>query len=181
MADSLVMIIRHAEKPLADGPDFGVDEHGQPDDKSLTVRGWQRAGALAHLFFDPPPPLQMPITIVASAPIKKDGSGLRSLRPTQTVAPLARRLQLDPDTTYTKGQEDLAGPAIRQQPSPVLVCWQHEAIPRLAAAIVESASVAPAAWDDADYDSIWLLTFSEVNRRWAFQREKQRLLIGDSP
>ncbi|MGX5805810.1 hypothetical protein ACWGS9_32005 [Bradyrhizobium sp. Arg314] len=181
MADSLVMIIRHAEKPLAEGPDLGVDELGQADDKSLIVRGWQRAGALAHLFFDPPPSLQVPVAIVASAPIKRDGSGLRSLRPTQTVAPLARRLQLDPDTTFSKGQEDLAGPAVRRHPSPVLVCWQHEAIPRLAAAIVESAAIAPAVWNDTDYDSIWLLTFSDADRRWTFQSEKQRLLAGDSP
>lgn len=181
MADRLIMIIRHAEKPVPEQPELGVDELGQADDKSLTVRGWQRAGALAHLFFDPPSPLQVPVTIVASAPIKKDGSGMRSLRPTQTVAPLARRLQLEPDTTFSKGQEEQAGPQILQQPFPVLVCWQHEAIPRLAAAIVASAAIAPAMWDDADYDSIWLLTLSEADRRWAFQSENQRLLAGDRP
>lgn len=181
MADRLVIIIRHAEKPLPEQPERGVDELGQANDKSLTVRGWQRAGALAHLFFDPPPPLRVPVAIVASAPIKKDGSGTRSLRPTETVAPLARRLQLEPDTTFSKGQEDSAGPAILQQPFPVLVCWQHEAIPRLAAAIVASPVITPTVWDDADDDSIWLLTFSEADQRWAFQSENQRLLAGDRP
>ncbi|MFW8588993.1 hypothetical protein ACOJBM_41875 [Rhizobium beringeri] len=57
------------------------------------------------------PLLQVPVAIVASAPIKKDGSGTRSLRPTQTVAPLARRLQFVPDTTFSKGQEEQAGRA----------------------------------------------------------------------
>ncbi|MFW8643011.1 hypothetical protein ACOJBO_10685 [Rhizobium beringeri] len=182
MADRLVMIIRHAEKPVPEQPERDVDELGQADEKSLTVRGWQRAGALAHLFVDPPPPLQVPVAIVASAPIKKDGSGTRSLRPTQTVAPLARRLQFVPDTTFFQGARGTGGtrdyPA---EPSPVLVCWQHEAIPRLSAAVVASAAIAPTVWDDADYDSIWLLTFSEADLRWAFQSENQHLLAGGRP
>ena len=44
-----IMIIRHAEKPEHHGP-RGVDENGDEDKKSLTVRGWQRAGALVQFF-----------------------------------------------------------------------------------------------------------------------------------
>jgi hypothetical protein len=181
MADKLIMIIRHAEKPLPGQADRGVDESGLEDDKSLTVRGWQRAGALAHLFSSPQLPLQVPAAIVASAPVKMDGSGTRSLRPTQTVAPLAGRLQIEPDTAFSKGQEAQAGPAIYLQAHPTLVCWQHEAIPRLASAIVGSAEIAPAAWDDDDYDSVWLLSLRPGARQWTFQHELQRLLPGDRP
>ena len=39
-----ILLIRHAEKP--DGQDGGVNVDGACDEKSLTVRGWQRAGAL---------------------------------------------------------------------------------------------------------------------------------------
>ena len=54
---SLIYLIRHAEKPK-DGCK-GVDENGAADDKSLTPRGWRRAGAWA-VYFGPngqlPPP-----------------------------------------------------------------------------------------------------------------------------
>lgn len=51
--DRLITIIRHAEKPAADSPCLGVNDLGEPDDKALTVRGWQRSGGLAHLFSGP--------------------------------------------------------------------------------------------------------------------------------
>lgn len=50
MPNTLVMIIRHAEKPVPGGADFGVTEQGEVDPASLTVRGWQRAGGLCSFF-----------------------------------------------------------------------------------------------------------------------------------
>jgi broad specificity phosphatase PhoE len=44
-----IMVIRHAEKALPGGVISGVNEAGGPDPNSLSVRGWQRAGALAKL------------------------------------------------------------------------------------------------------------------------------------
>ena len=49
MPEQTILIIRHAEKPEPGG-DSGVDHTGAPDPRSLTVRGWQRAGAWAELF-----------------------------------------------------------------------------------------------------------------------------------
>ncbi len=46
---SVVMLVRHAEKPLGAGPPHGVTIDGTPDPESLTPRGWQRAGALVAL------------------------------------------------------------------------------------------------------------------------------------
>ncbi|RNJ41805.1 hypothetical protein B5V01_21690 [Mesorhizobium erdmanii] len=91
MSYKLVMIIRHAEKPLPESTILGVDEQGEMDNASLTVRGWQRAGGLCAIFQSPSSPLARPASIVASGPIKKDGSGTKSKRPSQTIAPLARR------------------------------------------------------------------------------------------
>ncbi|MER9191238.1 hypothetical protein [Mesorhizobium australicum] len=54
MPNKLVMIIRHAEKPIPGGPDLGVTEQGESDPASLTVRGWQRAGGLCRFFTSRP-------------------------------------------------------------------------------------------------------------------------------
>ena len=48
-----VMIIRHAERPDKEGKAKGVTAEGKHDDGSLTVQGWQRAGALAIFFSKP--------------------------------------------------------------------------------------------------------------------------------
>lgn len=178
MPNKLIMIIRHAEKPVPSGTDFGVTEQGEGDQASLTVRGWQRAGGLCRLFSEPPTLLRVPASIVASGAIKKDGSGTHSKRPSQTVAPLARRLGLEPDLTYSKGQEQLAAAAIRRAPSPVLVSWQHESIPGLAAALVGSTEIAPSTWPDDDFDAIWMLEASQ-DGVWSFLRTGQGLLDGD--
>ena len=47
---NVVMLIRHAEKPIGDGPPYGVTDDGVVDPESLTPRGWQRAGALVRRF-----------------------------------------------------------------------------------------------------------------------------------
>ncbi|MDX8437746.1 hypothetical protein RFN25_30550 [Mesorhizobium abyssinicae] len=181
MVDKLIMIIRHAEKPLPGNPALGVDEFGQEDDKSLTVRGWQRAGALASLFFSPPASLRVPKAIVASGVIKKDGTGSRSRRPLQTVTPLAQRLLIEPDTRNSKGQESEAAEDIIKQSAPVLVCWQHESIPALARSIVGYAQITPDGWDDEDYSSMWLLSLSDESQKWSFEAAQEFLLPGDHP
>lgn len=179
-ADKLVMIIRHAEKPVAERPDLGVNEVGESDDKSLTVRGWQRAGGLICLFSNPPRPLRVPGTIFAAAPIDQDGGGGHSLRPSQKISALARRLGIEPNITFSKGHEEATGPAIAQQSGAILVCWQHESIPRLAASIVGSTKIAPLEWDDDnDYAAIWLLGYSSSGAKWTFGLAQQGLLDGD--
>ena len=45
-----IMVIRHGEKPLRTPPPYGVTAEGRREKESLTIRGWQRAGALAAFF-----------------------------------------------------------------------------------------------------------------------------------
>jgi broad specificity phosphatase PhoE len=90
MTASKIMVIRHAEKPDDAGTVFGVTIEGHQNPEELTVRGWQRAGALAT-FFAPPgghfrdERIEKPLTIFGGrvAPHSK------SLRPQHTVEPLA--------------------------------------------------------------------------------------------
>ena len=68
MADK-IMLIRHAEKPDAPPPKFGVDEAGQQNPDELVVCRWQRAGALTCLF--------SPRTAQSRNPALVTASGLR--------------------------------------------------------------------------------------------------------
>jgi hypothetical protein len=45
-----ILIIRHAEKPGELWPGPGLSREGKEDEKSLVIRGWERAGAWAVLF-----------------------------------------------------------------------------------------------------------------------------------
>jgi broad specificity phosphatase PhoE len=101
----MIMLIRHAEKPLHPyGSPRGVNPDGQPDPHSLTVTGWIRAGALVELLApsrgDPPGELRRPDTIYASA-----HAGGHSKRSMQTVGPLASRLGLQVVKRYAAGDE----------------------------------------------------------------------------
>ena len=85
----MIMVIRHAEKPLhPSGSPHGVNPDGREDPHSLTVTGWIRAGALVELFAPsrggPPAELRRPDTIYVSA-----YAGGYSKRSMQTVTPLA--------------------------------------------------------------------------------------------
>ena len=86
-----IILIRHAEKP--DRTKQGVSEAGKADPEELVVRGWQRSGALVHLFAPRDgkfvaPQLAKPKTIFASAV----GKHSKSLRPQHTVLALSKEL-----------------------------------------------------------------------------------------
>src|SRR5271165_6324909 len=100
MPTTKIMVIRHAEKPNGEP---GIMPDGSQNPEALTATGWSRARALVGLF-DPPggkfadPRLARPGSLFAS--------GSDSLRPKQTLTPLAEALKLVIDANYLKGQED---------------------------------------------------------------------------
>src|SRR5271169_4217772 len=101
-----IMIIRHAEKPSADGQIAGVTSAGVQDPEELTARGWQRSGALVRFFAlaSGPPDgslLAIPKFIFASG----TGPHSKSLRPQHTVAALAEQLGQQLQVAHLKGDE----------------------------------------------------------------------------
>lgn len=85
MPAAKIMLIRHAEKPDGEGGP-GLMPDGTQNPEALTALGWTRANALVGLFASanearPRPPLARPASLFAS--------GSQSLRPKQTIAPLA--------------------------------------------------------------------------------------------
>src|SRR6266404_7365739 len=85
LAPNRIMLIRHAEKPDGVSGAPGVNADGIEDKESLTVRGWQRAGAMVRFFCPVSGARELvPRTVFASG----IGPESKSLRPAETVAPL---------------------------------------------------------------------------------------------
>src|SRR5690242_9682793 len=129
-----IMLIRHAEKPPAERRSpFGVTLEGAQDRRSLTVQGWLRAGGLAALFgagHAPPAGLPRPGAIYASSPAGP------SRRPFETVIPLAAKLRLTLNASFSKGDEESLAAHVLKQAGHVLICWQHEQIPIIAGYLI---------------------------------------------
>ena len=164
-APSQVIIIRHGEKP-----DTGNE---------LNERGWQRANALVGFFQQNSSVTQhgAPAAIYAMAP--KGASG--SLRPIQTVTPLAQSLGLTINSNYTKKQllqlvsDILADPSYEGRT--VLICWEHKVIPELVRDF--GWDLAPQEWPGGVFDRAWLLSFSG-ERVVSFLDIPEHVLPGDS-
>ena len=187
MADLTVLIIRHAEKPEPGG-DGGIDGSGTPDPKSLTPRGWQRAGAWVEMFapsLGSQDVLQQPATIYASAPathteIAVGNSGSKSRRPLETVTPLAARLGIQVNLDFKKGQESELAAAVSATSGIALICWQHEDIAAIATAIAPHVPNIPTSWPGDRFNLIFQLKRSGNNGNWAFSQLAPVMLQGDS-
>lgn len=173
-----IMLVRHAEKP--EGKDAGVTAEGKQSDEELIVRGWQRSGGLVRLFAPRDgkfvdPHLARPNVIFASG----TGKHSNTLRPQHTVLELATLLKLTLQTKYLKGDEaDLAKAAVAAS-GPVLIAWEHEAIPDIVNAIVGNNTTCPQKWHGARFDLVWVLD-AKPGGGWSFTQVPQLLLCGDS-
>jgi hypothetical protein len=170
-----LMVIRHAEKPDRQTGISGVTEAGVPDKNDLTVKGWQRAGALVRLFnpFVPAnlrPGLAVPGAIFAPPPTDDNPSK----RPLHTVTPLADDLGLGILKDFALHQEKgLVARALDAAPV-VLICWHHERIPKL----VRELGIEIEDWPDGVFDRA--LVFDRSGDGWMFSTVQQHLLPDDS-
>lgn len=179
---SVVMLLRHAEKPLGDGPPHGVTIDGTQDPESLTPRGWQRAGALVRLFVRDPsvdggPRLPTPTHLFAS----QVGPRSSSQRPRETLLPLSERLGLPVDSRFRKEELGELVEAILAIDGIVLVAWEHHLIPSLATMLAGDASSVPPVWPDDRYDVVWVLEDTGAGGGRGFREVPQVLLAGDQP
>lgn len=183
-----VMIVRHGEKPLV--PDglrqimpFGFLEDGEQSKYGLTIRGWQRAGALAILFGPEgakfrPKQLTTPNAIFASA----IGPHSWSRRMQLTIRPLQQKLgpTVVVNTSFHKGEEERMVESALQCSGNVLICWAHEALPLIAAKICGTAKGIPSAWPEHRFDLVWVFDRLPQTAQWSFQQVPQDLLASDS-
>lgn len=176
-----VAIVRHAEKELGDAPPLGVAFDGSRDRESLTVRGWQRAGALVSLFSPHPGRSNGGVTATPSHLFASRVGETTSLsrRPRQTLEPLSEHLGIAIDDRFLKTEIDELVAAIRGCEGTVLVAWEHKVIPRIAAALTGDEVTTPATWPDDRFDICWTFEPNDTGTSYRFRQVPQLLLAGD--
>jgi len=173
-----IMLIRHAEKPAKDSAPFGVTLKGDRSKESLEVRGWQRAGALSHLFAPldghfQHPSLDRPQFLYASKPLKRRGSR----RPIETILPLAEKLGIEINSDYKRSDFDGMLDDVFRHKGVVLICWQREYIPQIASHILNNNRAAPD-WPEDRFDMVWVFDLQKSGK-YKFKQVPQRLLVDD--
>jgi broad specificity phosphatase PhoE len=173
-----IMFIRHAEKPDETGTLLGVDETGRADPNHLSVRGWQRAGALVRFFAPVGQPLANGIATPSAIFACKPSNGANSVRPYYTVLPLAAALGITVNQEYAKCDDVHLFEAMQALSGIALVCWSHDPIPSIVRKISGELPGIPAKWPGKRYDLVWIL--ERDGPGWSFSQVGQMLLPGDS-
>ena len=178
-----IFLVRHGEKPPdAGGPPYGIDLQGCQNEHSLIPQGWQRAGALGHLFSPDNPGFLVPDDLFAPA-----YAGPRAGRPTcapdhrtyQTIQPLCLLRGLTIQCPYPVGAEqDLAEQLLETGSGVSLVCWEHDHIHDIAAALAPTLKV-PKHWPKDRFDMAYRFT-DPGTANATFAQLPQMLLAGDS-
>ena len=175
-----IMLIRHAEKPAKDSSPYGVTDQGERSKESLEVRGWQRAGALANLLAPANGRLQhsglaKPQFLYASKPVRRKGSK----RPVETLTPLAQKLAVRIHSNFQRNEYEIMLEEAMLCKGVVLICWQREYIPEIAAHLLGSDTIAPEEWPDDCFDMIWVFDLLPSRVKYRFKQVPQNLLDGD--
>jgi len=132
-----LLIMRHAEKP-----DDDTDPHLAPVGQ---VRAQQLASYIPQTF-------GTPSAIIAAA------DSNRSVRPRETVEPLAASIPLTIQTPYADAQfAKLAANIGRRDAFPqplIVICWHHGEIPKLMHGLGAAVGSYPASWDKLVFNLI---------------------------
>ena len=148
--DLRVVFIRHAEKPKVGD--------------NLTCQGLNRALKLPAVLYS-----KFGIPAFTYVPSIGLGEATKHSRMFQTVMPLAAKYNLVINSAHI--EQDSLGIAanIKSKTGTVLVLWEHKGI----APIVRSLGVnkTDLIWPDDDYDSIWIVTFT--NGKAIFTTDKE--------
>jgi hypothetical protein len=147
--DLRVVIVRHGEKPKVG--------------ENLTCQGENRAlqlPAVLYRKFGKPD-----FTYVPSLGL---GSATLHARMFQTVTPMAIRYDLTIDSTFAGN--DYAGivKSVFKKTGTVLMVWNHTYIQELAKRL---GVAAPPSWEGKDFDSIWVVTFSQGKAELTVEHE----------
>lgn len=137
--DSLkIVIIRHAEKPAS-----GDNLSCQGENRALLLP------AVLHRKFNRPDHTYVPSMAL--------GKSMAHARMLQTVIPFAIKYGLVVNSEFKENDYSAIADHLLRKSGTVLMVWEHNAIPPLAAAL---GVVDPPPWKNKDFDSIWTITFA---------------------
>ncbi len=160
-----VLLIRHGEKP--------------PTGEHLTVKGKERAAALAPYFMETDAWLQYG-TAVAIYATKIDADD-KSYRTQETITPLSLALKVPIKADYIMTEYALAAHEILNEPKydgkMVLVCWEHKNIHLFAKALGVTTDTPK--WQGDVFDQVWSVSFSP-NETPNLAIVQQALMFGDT-
>jgi hypothetical protein len=146
-----IILLRHADKPA------------DPNDSHLSPAGVKRAQQLVPFITKDQAMVGLgsPVAVFASQTTKHD-NGQRSQ---ETCAPTASALKLQVQTPFRSGGYASLAKLILGNPAyagkTVLICWTHEEIPRLAAAL--GVKPRPPKWKDSVYDRVYVISYQNGN------------------
>jgi phosphohistidine phosphatase SixA len=147
MAPSLVLLMRHAEKPT------------DPKDPHLSNEGIIRAKKLAAYI----PETFGDIQLLFAAAISK-----HSTRPYETLKPVSKKLGIPIDATYA--DQDYAALATqlllhqRYAGKRIIIAWHHGHLPSFADALGAAKGQYPDPWDPLVFDLILKFEWPAANR-----------------
>jgi hypothetical protein len=153
-----IILIRHAEKPA------------DPEDPHLSPAGVKRAALLVSFITTDKAMTRfgLPVAVFATKTTKHDDGQ----RTQETVAPLARALKLPVQTPYLgKDYAALAKLILANQAyagKTVLICWNHEEIPALTAAV--GVTPEPPKWKGNVFDQVYIITYQDGRAALATSR-----------
>jgi hypothetical protein len=157
-----IILIHHAEKPA------------DPQDPHLSRAGIKRAERLVAFITTDAAMIRsgLPVAVFATQ-TTKDDNGQRTQ---ETVAPLARALKLPVQTPYLGKNYAALAKLVLTSPAytgkSVLICWNHEEIPQLAAAL--GVTPEPPKWKGGVFDLVYVISFHNGNATLATSRYNGR-------
>jgi len=146
-----IVLIRHGEEPH------------DPANPHLSQEGRTRADRFVEFMTHDPAMTRLgaPAAIFATE-TTNDGNGQRTQ---ETVAPLAKVLRLQVQTPYHGKDYDKLARRVMSDPTlagkTVVICWNHEWLPELAAAL--GVTPQPPKWKGKVYDVVYVISYR--NRR----------------
>lgn len=184
-----IFITRHAEK-TKNKQNLTFESWHLKSTKPLSERGWQRAYGLA-------PHFTMDKELTKHGSIKalfapQPNDCYNSVRPIQTLTPLADKLHLTINTEFSLCSDDMEKMAKTIMTDPqyhdqvIWIAYEHRHIPFLTQLFQKYSCnpnmiTTPHAWNNKVFDRIWLLEFDpKSNTLQNFKNLPQRLLIHDS-
>jgi hypothetical protein len=97
-----------------------------------------------------------------------------------TVAALAEQFVQPLSLAHLKGGEDALVADVLAMSGPVLIAWEHEAIPGIVNRITGNTTTCPQQWPDDRFDLVCVLDQASQTGNWELTQVVQLLLPGDS-